>query len=167
MSNTSPSPKFYHAENANRIIRFKGQAFQFWPYQHLGGSWYGVLRVDDTKQQAALDELIQDPMSAVTAIDQKQYALCLQKKAHNDQRSGILSAPQPPPPTTGRIPDVSVVGSPVTSELPPPAPEIKPLGTVEDALSVGNVTNGSPTTDAPARLDLPPIGNTTTGVDLS
>lgn len=163
---STPITKFYHAENSNRTIKSKGVNFYFTPYQLLAGTWHGLYKTAKANEQEALDELIKDPISAVTAVDEKEYVRCLQKKAHNEQRSGTWNAPQPPPPTTSRLEDAVTAGSPVTSELTPVPPDRQPITSVESALSVGSVTTGAALPgqegNDPEPLNLPPIG-----VDLS
>lgn len=143
--NTSPV-RYFHAENCNRFIRAGGRLFNFIAYAHLGGTWLGTFQTAEPKDHEAIKELLDDPKSAVTEIDEAEYLRCASKKVEGDRRSGTLSLPQTTQaPTQGLIPSAPPVGVPVEPEMTRPEPVIPegtPLTSPEQVVSIGVVATG-------------------------
>lgn len=136
--------KFYHAQNANRTIA--GQRFEV--YSTIGGTAWGVLATTEDAVVKELDQLVQDPKSAVTAIDEAEYEASVKKKLPSFvtlNPSATISAPKPEP--------ASIKGSGaavVTEEPVAPVVEIKTVvETTEDALKLAEVEPAAPV-EAPA-----------------
>jgi hypothetical protein len=139
------TPRYFHAENCNRNIRLEKGAFRFAfdPYTYCGGSWSGIYRTSSPGEIAELEQLVQQPRSAVTEIGEAEFVVCMKKKQTTQRNSGI-SLPQPVEATQSPfMPEepvaVPVVGATINSELALPEPDVKPLGSAAEALDVGPV----------------------------
>ena len=130
--------KFYHAENANRVIA----GVTFMVYSTGAGTTFGVYKTDDEAQQKLLDDQVANPRSAVTAIDEAEYTVCAQKKIPNYQGSEHSSPVLAPQKEIGSL---KGTGAAVATDKPgpeePPVPVVKEVvETTEDALQTGQVS---------------------------
>lgn len=66
-------PRFYHAENSNRVIKSGGTNFIFDPYSQFGGTWRGVYMTDRDSEIVSLNAVVSNQASGVTEISQSEY----------------------------------------------------------------------------------------------
>lgn len=132
--------KFYHAENCNRRIATKDFTFAFEPYDYLAGTWRGILATDDPAHQTALESLVADPRSAVTALSAQEYAA----KAKKKHRDAVVNYS---PLLVERVKSPLVQGKPVEVAAERPSPDLPqaevkaaPLSKAQDALKIGEVS---------------------------
>lgn len=128
---------FYHVTNCNRTIRAGALSFNFVPYEHTG-CWLGVYEATDPAEIAALDGLVADKKSGVTAITQNEYHDALKKKKQASQGySNSLASSAPNPSESAAAPSV---GQPVdTNPSPAPVETVAPLSSVSEAIPVVKV----------------------------
>jgi hypothetical protein len=126
---------FYHSTNCSLPIFTPGVALTFLPYT-TAPSVMGVLATDKPEEIAALDGLVKQPKSTVTAIDLSEYNRALkQKRVAHDSYAPTIMANTPTPGLAQRPPSAPVDTNPAGEpELP-----IVPLASTADALTVVKV----------------------------
>lgn len=134
--------KYYHAENAGRVIG----GLRFTGYGIFSGSLFGVLATSDADQISKLDALSQSPASGVTSISLAEYEGCLKKKTIDSEPLSVSKPPLQP-----AVPIKGTVGATVVTEPPPPAEDktdvlmdSKPLESVDAAVRVEEVKGRKP-----------------------
>lgn len=140
--------RYFQAFVTSRPVEVDGQAFIFERVEPMGGSWLGVLALDDESSANKL-------AAAGFEIGAEQYAE-LKKKATEAQRpaSTLSRQPTPPPqPLVGNVAHVVLPGSSgaesVTGNAGEAAPVVKPLASVS-LLTTRNKPPAEPLLDAPA-----------------
>lgn len=146
--------KYYHAENANRIIA--GLIFN--TYDTIAGSHFAVHATEDEAEIKALDDLVKDKKSAVTEISEAEYVKCTQKKTtatvDNSKHYRQLSA------LRNENASLKGTGAAVVSNEPveeAPVAVAGPVESVDAALQVGDVNPAeSPETVSESAAPEPP-----------
>lgn len=133
--------KYFYSQNAGQLIA--GQRFHL--YAIVGGSAVGVFSTEDTKIEAELSKLADDPKSPVQEISQADYDACIKKNP-------LPSSTWSPSPVSSPsiVPAIKGTGAVVVSASSESAPaevaeeapvEIESqVASTEDALKLGTVT---------------------------
>lgn len=150
-----PPTKWYHAKNATRRIRAGGVTLEFKPYALIGGCWFGALETNDPEKVAALDALVEDKLSGVTALTQVEYLDIIKKNPTSEAPTSFQASP--PRPKTGSETRVAesrksavVVENPGADLAPPATPPGEPVS-ADAALVVGEITPVSPVATPPTQ----------------
>lgn len=87
--------RYYHTDNASRLVRAGGFEFAFEPTELRAGAWSGILSTDDEAAQAVLATLVSDegPIREIS-----EEAFNLQKKKTTQGVHGSLLWREPSAP---------------------------------------------------------------------
>lgn len=86
--------KFYYYQNASRRIKSGEYEFAFDPIEQFGGSWVGVLKLEDAGAQAEIAKI--SARLGIKEITQDEYDTQLKKKlTFNRHSANIPTLPQP------------------------------------------------------------------------
>lgn len=135
--------KYYHAENAGRLIG----GIKFSGYSIFAGALFGIYETNDPGQISKLDALTSSPSSGVTSISNHEYETCVKKNLNLPASQPFHTLSQPSPPSapikgTGVAVIVSEPGPPVEDKS-----EIvnsgEPLESVDAAIKIEEVKGRS------------------------
>lgn len=110
---------YFHADNANRVIKSQQYEFRFEQYDCFGGSWRGLYATENEGEIIALSALTQDPRTAVTELTQAEYDAIAKKKPAPSPASKAWS---PPPGARINQSPAALVVNPQSPEPAPAAP---------------------------------------------
>ena len=87
--------RYYHTDNASRLVRAGGFEFAFEPTELRAGAWSGILSTDDEAAQAVLATLVSDG-GPIREISEEEFNLQKKKTTHAVHGSLLWREPSAP-----------------------------------------------------------------------